>query len=316
MLAERLIRKEDWSRYVHTEDRDLEGIKFGIPSEKKNRMPDPLIQATRMGNSEVALEILRVYPEAAYTFDEKGRNILQIAVEEKKRFLYDYLMTSGIDKDRMLSDTDHEGNSIIHLAASLGSPPSTPPGRVQYDSYPYLWQLQKSEGKTTAQVFETNHASVHEKAEKTMKEMANSVLIVFVLIGTINFAAVFTVPGGFNQDSGDPVYLKNRHSNSACCCSTLLEGCSPLFTMGTLLAIIFLRFATEGFYAALSFKYVVTTIAMFYSRGLHNRSMLPSIYSGECCALAFLCFDGPCVPGYIISDVGLHVLCDSLFTFL
>ena len=78
---------------------------------------------------------------------------------------------------------------------------------MQYDSFPYLWQLQNSEGKTAAQVFETNHASVRKKAEKTMKEMANSVLIVFVLIGTINFATVFTVPGGFNQDSGDPVYL-------------------------------------------------------------------------------------------------------------
>ncbi|XP_027096184.1 uncharacterized protein [Coffea arabica] len=224
-------------------------------------------------------------------------------------------MTSGIDKDRMLSDTDHEGNSIIHLTVSLGSPPSTPlvlgcPQRAQYDSYPYLWQLQNSEGKTTAQVFETNHASVHEKAEKTMKEMANSVLIVSVLIGTINFAAVFTVPGGFNQDSGAPFI-------SRMLMFYLAGGLfSSLFTVGTLLAIIFLRFATEGFYAALPFKYVVTAIAMFYSRGLHNRSMLPSIYSGACCAIVCLSSDGPCVPGYIISDVRLHVLCDSLFTFL
>ncbi|XP_027152276.1 ankycorbin-like [Coffea eugenioides] len=79
MLAERLIRREDWSHYVHTEDKDLEGSQFGISSEKKNRLPDPLIQATRLGIIELVQEILSVYPEAAYTFDGTGRNILQIA---------------------------------------------------------------------------------------------------------------------------------------------------------------------------------------------------------------------------------------------
>ncbi|XP_027097106.1 uncharacterized protein [Coffea arabica] len=279
MLAKRLIRKEDWSHYVHAEDKDLEGSQFGISSEKKNRLPDPLIQATRLGIIEVVQEILSVYPEASYTFDGKGRNILQIAVEKKKWVLYDYLMTSGSNMDRMLSAIDHEGNSIIHLAARLESPPSTPPGVFQqmmwevlwfkwvlYDSYPYLWQLQNSDGKTAKQVFETNHASLREKAEKTVRSLANSVLIVSVLIGTINFAAIFTVPGGFDQKTGEAIFLNNRHWEFGLLMFYLAGGLfSSLFTMGTLLVIIFLRFETDEFYLSLPFYYVTGVIAIFYS---------------------------------------------------
>ncbi|XP_027100523.1 uncharacterized protein [Coffea arabica] len=279
MLAERLIRREDWSNYVHTEDKDLEGSQFGISSEKKHRMPDPLIQATRLGIIEMVQEILSVYPEAAYSFDGKGRNILQIAVEEKKWFLYDYLMTSGANMDRMLSAIDCEGNSIIHLAARRESPPSTPPGvfqqmmwevlwfkRVQYDSFPYLWQLQNSDGKTAKQVFETNHASLREKAEETVRALANTVLIVSVLIGTINFAAIFTVPGGFDQTTGEAIFLKNRRWEFGLLMFYLAGGLfSSLFTMGTLLVIIFLRFETEDFYLSLPCYYVMDMISIFYS---------------------------------------------------
>ncbi|XP_027074121.1 uncharacterized protein [Coffea arabica] len=263
MLAERLIRAEDWSHYVHAEDKDLEVSQFGmISSEKKNRLPDPLIQATRLGIIEVVQEILSVHPEAAYTFDGKGRNILQIAVEERKWFLYDYLMTSGTHMDRMLSAIDYEGNSIIHLAARLEPPPSpsTPPAVVPQMMWEVLWF------KTAKQVFETNHASLRENAERTVRDLANTVLIVSVLIGTINFAAIFTVPGGFDQTTGEPIFLKNRRWEFGLLMFYLAGGLfSSLFTMGTLLVIIFLRFETEDFYVSLPCYYVMDMIAIFYS---------------------------------------------------
>ncbi|KAL3518323.1 hypothetical protein ACH5RR_020912 [Cinchona calisaya] len=265
-----------------SEDTDFEGSQFGISSQKKNRVPDPLIHPTRLDIIEVAKEILRAYPEAAYTSDENGRNILQIVVEKKHRILYDYLMGSGsIFKDRMLSDIDFEGNSIIHLAAGLGSPASTSYGvmlqmmwhvfwfkRVKYDCFPSLWQLQNSSGKTALQEFEDNHETLRKDAEKSIKDLSNYVLIVAVFIATINFAAVFTVPEGFEEKSGNPVYLKNKHWKFDLLMVYLAGGLfSSLFTMGTLLGSIFLQFTAEDFYADLPIKYVITSTTMFYSAG-------------------------------------------------
>ncbi|KAL3518300.1 hypothetical protein ACH5RR_020889 [Cinchona calisaya] len=254
-LAGKLIRREGWSHYVHTEDTDIEHSQFGTSSQKKNRVPDPLIQATRLGIIEVALEILRVYPESAYTFDENGRNILQLVVEKKHLFLYDYLMSAVIHKDRMLSEIDFEGNSTIDLAASLGSPPSTPSGvllqmmwdvlwfkRVKYDSYPYLWELQNSS--------ERQHYKYLRRIMKLYAKMLKK------------------LPKNWPVISGNPAYLKNKHWEFFWLVIYLAGGLlSSLITMGTLLGIIFLRFDTEDFYAALPWKYVFTTIAMFYSAG-------------------------------------------------
>ena len=39
--------------------------------------------------------------------------------------------------------------------------------------------------------------------------MSDNLIIVAILIGTINFAALFTVPGGFNQNTGIPMFREN-----------------------------------------------------------------------------------------------------------
>ncbi|GMP63736.1 hypothetical protein CsSME_00025309 [Camellia sinensis var. sinensis] len=65
MLANKLIEKEDWSHYIHT---DSEASSIG----RRNRALDPLLQATRLGILEVVMAILNKYPEAADSFDEMG----------------------------------------------------------------------------------------------------------------------------------------------------------------------------------------------------------------------------------------------------
>ncbi|KAI8005656.1 hypothetical protein LOK49_LG07G02186 [Camellia lanceoleosa] len=59
---------------------------------KKNRVVDPLILATKHGIHEMVEEILEKFPNVATTFDENGRNILHMATSSlKDRILYDYL---------------------------------------------------------------------------------------------------------------------------------------------------------------------------------------------------------------------------------
>ncbi|CAK9184811.1 unnamed protein product [Ilex paraguariensis] len=128
VLAKRLIGKEDWSQYIYYESIDPEDSLFGISSRKTNTVPDPLIQATGFGILKLVMVILQKYPEVAGSFDENGRNILHITMEQKHRFMYDYLMNFGAYKDRMLANIDNQWNTILHLATCVAYPASSPSG--------------------------------------------------------------------------------------------------------------------------------------------------------------------------------------------
>ncbi|KAK4358776.1 hypothetical protein RND71_021005 [Anisodus tanguticus] len=102
-LARRLIMEEDWSFYA-------------------NCVENPLIEATKLGIYELVVEIIQSYPQTVETVDEDGNNILHIAVERKNRFLFDYILENVSHKDRLLTDTNQQGKTILHFAANVGSP--------------------------------------------------------------------------------------------------------------------------------------------------------------------------------------------------
>lgn len=120
-LVKRLIEEENgWSNYLHCKNFHVSALGcFGeTPSQnKKNRMKDPLILATKHGIHEMVEEILEKFPNVATTFDENGRNILHIAAQLRDRILYDYLKKTVNHAYRMMADVDKHGNTILHLTA-------------------------------------------------------------------------------------------------------------------------------------------------------------------------------------------------------
>ncbi|KAI8549820.1 hypothetical protein RHMOL_Rhmol06G0055100 [Rhododendron molle] len=199
-----------------------------------------IVEATEKGIIELVNEILEKFPEAAFSFDknnrvpastsspnDKGKNILHIAVEQKDWNMYDLLMRKIELRDGMLGDVDSHGNTILHLAAKLGAPSFRSIQRgylyqmmwdvcwfkhVSYDSPPHVWNLRNSDGETAKEVFEKEHSEIREKAEKTIKDMNNGLMLIVALIGTVNYAALFTPPGGYRQSEDDlsyglPVFL-------------------------------------------------------------------------------------------------------------
>ncbi|KAF7141913.1 hypothetical protein RHSIM_Rhsim06G0043800 [Rhododendron simsii] len=212
-LGKGLVKEErEWSRYLD------------------DRMGSPIVEATEKGIIELVNEILEKFPEAALSFDkssgssqnDKGKNILHIAVEQKDWNIYDLLKWKIELRDGMLvGDIDNNGNTILHLAAKLGalSFRSIQRGHlyqmmwdvcwfkhVSYDSPPHLWYLRNSDGETATEVFEKEHLEIREKAEKTIKDMNNGLMLIVALIGTVNYAALFTPPGGYRQSEDDPRY--------------------------------------------------------------------------------------------------------------
>ncbi|KAG5543375.1 hypothetical protein RHGRI_016190 [Rhododendron griersonianum] len=220
-LGKRLVKEErEWNRYLN------------------DHMGSPIVEATKKGIIELVNEILRKFPEAAFSFDknsrvsasgssqnDKEKNILHIAVEQKDWNIYDLLKRKIELRDGMLvGDVDNHGNTILHLAAKLGTPSSRSVQRghlyqmmwnicwfkhVSYNSPPHLWNLRNSVGKTAKEVFVKEHSEIREKAEKAVKDMNNGLMLIVALIGTVNFAALFTPPGGYRQSEGEglPVFL-------------------------------------------------------------------------------------------------------------
>ncbi|WRX16971.1 PGG domain - like 10 [Theobroma cacao] len=66
------------------------------------------------------------------------------------------------------------------------------------------------QGQTPYEAFDQSHAELLKEGEKWMKDIAQSSTVVGTLIITIMFAALFTVPGGLNQNTGVPLLLTKK----------------------------------------------------------------------------------------------------------
>ena len=63
-------------------------------------------------------------------------------------------------------------------------------------------------GFTPRQLFTMEHKELLQKGESWMERTANNCMVVSTLITTGVFSAAFSLPGGDNDDTGSPNYLK------------------------------------------------------------------------------------------------------------
>ena len=76
--------------------------------------------------------------------------------------------------------------------------------------HPSLMENKNEDGKKPYDLFTENHEELLKAGEKLTKETATSYIGVVYIIITIMFAAVFTIPGGNNQDTGSPIFLHDN----------------------------------------------------------------------------------------------------------
>ncbi|KAI8555783.1 hypothetical protein RHMOL_Rhmol05G0201000 [Rhododendron molle] len=254
-------------------------------------MGSPIVEATKRGIIELVNEILKKFPEAAYSFDKNNNNndeeenILRIAVEQKNWNMY-ILLKSKVElmRDGMLvGDVDKHGNTILHLAAKLGTLSSTLVQRghlyqmmwavcwfkqVSYDSPPHLEYLQNSNGETAAEAFMKEHSETREKAEKAVKYMNNGLMLITTLIGTVNYAALLTPPGGYRQDKEDPLYGRPVFlTEEMRTYSFLVSGglVASFVAFSTMLSIQSCPFRSRDFYLDLPLRLFFAMNSMFLS---------------------------------------------------
>ncbi|KAL8257683.1 hypothetical protein R6Q59_029724 [Mikania micrantha] len=71
---------------------------------------------------------------------------------------------------------------------------------------PYKREAKNKDGQTPYELFAKENEDLVSKGLKWMKDYA----VVATLIITVGFSVAFTVPGGYNQDHGSPIFVHNR----------------------------------------------------------------------------------------------------------
>ena len=74
----------------------------------------PLFLATRSGYVEIVQEILTLYPLPVEHVDERGRNILHIAIKYRQVKIFKLVTERDLSLMRLVRKLDDEGNSILH----------------------------------------------------------------------------------------------------------------------------------------------------------------------------------------------------------
>lgn len=118
--------------------------------------------------------------------------------------------------------------------------------------------------KTPRALFSDQHKKLVEQGEKWMKETAESCTVVAALIATIMFSAAFTVPGGYDEYTGIPLYL---HRNSfmvfiVADAMSLFSSCTSVLMF---LGILTSRYGEEDFLKSLPRKLIIGLSSLFFS---------------------------------------------------
>lgn len=95
-----------------------------------------------------------------------------------------------------------------------------------------------------------------------MKETASSCMLVAALITTVMFAAIFTVPGGNNNDTGTPIFLKEK-TFILFSIMDALALFSSVTSILMFLSILTSRYAEEDFLTTLPKRLILGFITLF-----------------------------------------------------
>ncbi|XP_059665945.1 uncharacterized protein LOC132311836 [Cornus florida] len=198
-------------------------------SEARHRVGRSVIAATISGIPEVIEEIVSIFPEAIYSKNEEGQNLLHIAIlnRQRKAFKRIYQLSDKPVINSLLTWPDSSGNTSLDLVAYLKKEQSS---KLKADAAGAALQMQlelqwfkevenisfmhegkyKIGRKTPTVIFSETHADLMKEGEKWLKDTANSCTIVAALVVTIVFAAAITVPGGSDDKSGFPILFKDK----------------------------------------------------------------------------------------------------------
>ncbi|XAR73203.1 hypothetical protein NMG60_11007100 [Bertholletia excelsa] len=238
-----------------------------------------VFKAVEHGIVEFVEETLNAYPDIVWILGENSRNIFLYAVLQRKEKIFNLLHKMGPKKNLIATSLDDKGNTILHHAAML-----SPSSHLDHISgaalqmqrelqwfeevekvvQPMYREMKNKTGKTARALFTAEHKKLRKEGEKWMKENATSCTVVAALVATVMFTAAFTVPGGYHEDTGKPIFL--HHTSFLI---FILSDAVSLFASSSsvlmFLGILKSRYTEAEFLVSLPRKLIIGIATLFFS---------------------------------------------------
>lgn len=240
----------------------------------------PLIIAAEFGIVELVTELVSSHPDLLWKVDEQCRNIFHVAVMYRREKIFGLIHDLGAHKDMITTYKDPDNNhNLLHLAGKLA--PVDQLNRVsgaalqmqrellwfkevEKTVHPLSKQMRDKNGRTPRMLFTEEHRALVKEGEDWMKSTASSCMLVATLITTVMFAAIFTVPGGTDNNSGVPILLKSNAFTTFA-----IADAFALFSSVTsilmFLSILTSRYAEEDFFESLPKRLIIGLTTLFLS---------------------------------------------------
>ena len=89
-------------------------------ARRSRRKETPILVAAKMGVTEMVKKILDTFPVAMWDLDPAEKNILLLAIENRRTSVYNLLLSRKALGQTIFWQVDNQGNSALHLAAKYG----------------------------------------------------------------------------------------------------------------------------------------------------------------------------------------------------
>ncbi|XP_009130833.2 uncharacterized protein LOC103855580 [Brassica rapa] len=257
-----------------------ETLAMGL-NERSETVDEALLFAVRFGNVDFLVEMIKNNSELLWsTRTSSSSTLFLLAVEFRQEKVFSLLYGLDDRKHLLLADKDCYGNGVLHLAG-YPSPPSklsNVVGATLQMQRELQWfkeveriapEIEKervnTEEQTPSEIFTKEHEALRKEAEKWMKDTAMSCSLVAALIVTVTFAAVFTVPGGTDDNKkGIPFHLKDRQFVTFVV-SDLVSCFASCTSVLIFLGILTARYSFDDFLVSLPTKMIAGLSILFVS---------------------------------------------------
>ncbi|XP_010490989.1 PREDICTED: ankyrin repeat-containing protein NPR4-like isoform X5 [Camelina sativa] len=254
-----------------------ETLALGL-KERSESVDEALLFAVRYGNVDFLVEMIKNNSELLWSTGTS--TLFNTAVEVRQEKVYSLLYGLGDRKYLFLADKNSDGNSVLHLAGY--PPPNYKLATVVSATLQMQSELQwfkemerivpaiekervNTEDLTPIEIFRKEHEAMRLEAEKWMKDTAMSCSFVAALIVTVTFAAIFTVPGGTDDNSrGKPFHL-HKPKFVIFIVSDLISCFASCTSVLIFLGILTARYAFDDFLFSLPAKMIAGLSTLFVS---------------------------------------------------